>query len=132
MNLPVWREKLRAAVCEAQFRLNQRRAEFDQRSLEIQYEVIAAAQQVEESRKTAAIYSERLLPAGEQNVAAARSNYEVNKLSFIELALTQRQLIAMRERHIEAIVAFHRRAAELNRVTGGTALDAAAGAFHEH
>jgi outer membrane protein, heavy metal efflux system len=122
MNLPVWREKLRAAVCEAQFRLNQRRAEFEQRSLEIQYEVISAAQQVEESRKTVELYSLRLLPAAEQNVAAARSNYEVSKASFIDLALTQRQLIAMRERQIEAIIAYHRRVAELNRVTGGVVM----------
>jgi outer membrane protein TolC len=124
MNLPVYHEKLRAAVCEAQFRLNQRRAEFEQRALEIQYEVISAAQQVEESRKTVELYSERLLPAAEQNVAAARSNYEVNKASFIDLALTQRQLVALRERQIEATVAYHRRLAELNRVTGGMILQA--------
>jgi outer membrane protein TolC len=119
MNLPVYRQKLRAAVCEAQFRLKQRRAEFDQRSLEIQYEVISAAQQVEESRKTVELYVSRLLPAAEQNVAATRSNYEVNKANFIDLALTQRQLISMRERQTEAMVAYHRRLAELDRVTGG-------------
>src|SRR5207248_4601141 len=73
MNLPVYREKLRAAVCEAQFRLNQRRAEFDQRSLEIQHEVLSAAAQAEESSKTVELYAQRLLPVAEQNVAAARS-----------------------------------------------------------
>jgi outer membrane protein TolC len=119
MNLPVWRQKLQAAVCEAQFRLNQRRAEFEQRSLEIQYEVVSAAQQVEESRQIIELYSTRLLPAAEQNVAASRSNYEVNKASFIDLALTQRQLISLRERQLEANVTYHRRLAELNRVTGG-------------
>jgi cobalt-zinc-cadmium efflux system outer membrane protein len=122
MNLPIYREKLRAAVCEAQFRLNQRRAEFEQRSLNIQYEVVSAAQQVEESRKTVDLYDQRLLPVADQNVAAARANYEVGKLNFLELAQTQRQLIAIRERQIEAIVGYHRRAAELNRVTGGTAM----------
>jgi outer membrane protein TolC len=120
MNLPVYREKLRAAVCEAQFRLNQRRAEFDQRSLEIQYDVLSAAQQLEESRKTIELYAERLLPAAEQNVAAARTSYEFGKLNFLQLSQTQRQLIAMRERQIEAIVSYHRRAAELNRAMGGT------------
>jgi outer membrane protein, heavy metal efflux system len=122
MNLPVWREKLRAAVCEAQFRLNQRRAEFEQRSLEIQYEVISAVQQVEEGRKAVELYSQRLMPAAEQNVAAASANYQVNKLSFIELALSQRQLISIRERQIEAIIAYHRHAAELNRLAGGAVL----------
>jgi outer membrane protein TolC len=120
MNLPVYREKLRAAVCEAQFRLNQRRAEFEQRSREIQYEVLSAAQQVVESRQAVELYEQRLLPTAEQNVAAARSNYEVGKLNFLELAQTQRQLISLRERQLEAIIAYHRRTSELTRVVGGT------------
>ena len=85
MNLPVYRQKLRAAVCEAQFRLNQRRAEFDERALQIQYEVLSAAEQVEESRKTVELYSQRLIPAAEQNVAAARTSYDVGKLNFWSL-----------------------------------------------
>jgi outer membrane protein, heavy metal efflux system len=122
MNLPVYREKLRAAVCEAQFRLNQRRAEFDQRSLEIQHEVLSAAAQAEESRKTVELYAERLLPVAEQNVAAARANYEVGRLNFLQLAQTQRQLIMLRERQIEAVIAYQRRMAELNRALGGSAI----------
>jgi outer membrane protein, heavy metal efflux system len=119
MNLPIYREKLQAAVAEAQFRVNRRRAEFEQRSLEIQYEVVSAAQQVEESRKTVELYSQRLVPTADQNVAAANANYKVNKLNFIELAIAQRQLISMRERQVEALIVYHRRLAELNRVTGG-------------
>ena len=122
MNVPVYREKLRAAVSEAQFRLNQRRAEFEQRSRDIQYEVVSAAQQVEESRKTVELFAQSLMPIAEQNVAAARSNYEVNKLSFIDLAQAQRQLVMIRERQFEAIVAYQRRVAELDRVVGVRAL----------
>jgi outer membrane protein TolC len=115
----VYRQKLQAAVCEAQFRLNQRRAEFEQRSLEIQYEVIAAFQQVEESRRAVELYSRRLLPAAEQNVAAARANYESNKSTFTALAQAQRQLVTIHERQLEAIVGYHRRLAELERAAGG-------------
>jgi hypothetical protein len=39
-------------------------------------------------------------------------------MNFLQLAQTQRQLIAIRERQIEALVAYHRRAAELNRAIG--------------
>jgi outer membrane protein, heavy metal efflux system len=124
MNLPVYREKLQAAVCEAQFRLNQRRAEYDQRSLEIQYEVISDAQQVDESRQAVELFSERLIPAAEQNVAAARSNYEVGKLNFLELSVAQRQLIGLRERQVEATIAYHRRLAELRRAVGGSLVQA--------
>jgi outer membrane protein TolC len=124
-DLPIYREKLRAAVREAQFRVSQRRSEFDQQALEIQYEVNQAAQQVEESRRTVELYSQRLVPVTEQNVAAARANYENNKLSFLDLATAQRQLVTILERQLEATVALHRRLAELNRVVGVPSLRAA-------
>jgi outer membrane protein TolC len=118
MNLPVYRQKLEAAICEAQFRLNQRRAEFDQKALEIQYEVIAAAKQVEESRQTVEIYENQLIPTATQNVAAVRSNYLSAKASFLDLAQAQRQLVIMSERRLEATIAYHRRLAELDRAVG--------------
>jgi outer membrane protein TolC len=118
MNLPVYRQKLQAAICEAQFRLNQRRAEFDQKALEIQYEVIAAAKQVEESRQTVEIYENQLIPTATQNVAAVRTNYLVAKASFLDLAQAQRQLVMMSERRLEAAITYHRRLAELDRAVG--------------
>jgi outer membrane protein TolC len=118
MNLPIYREKTRAAVCEAQFRLAQRRAEFEQRSREIQYEVVSAAQQVEESEKAVELYARRLVPTAEQNVAAVGANYVVAKATFLDLAQARRQLVMIYERQLEAIVSYHRRLAELNRVVG--------------
>jgi cobalt-zinc-cadmium efflux system outer membrane protein len=120
--LPVYRQKLQAAICEAQFRLNQRRAEFDQKSLDIQYEVIAAAKQVEESRQTIAIYENQLIPTATQNVAAVRANYLASKASFLDLAQAQRQLVVMSERRLEAAITYHRRLAELDRAVGLPAL----------
>jgi outer membrane protein TolC len=118
VNVPIYREKLRAAVCEAQFRVAQRRAEFEQRSREIQYEVVSAAQQVEESQKTVDLYARRLVPTAEQNVAAVGSNYVVTKATFLDLAQARRQLVMIYERQLEAIVAYHRRLSELNRIVG--------------
>jgi len=120
MNLPVYREKLRAAICEAQFRLAQRRAEFEQRSLEIQYDVIAAAEQVEESRKTVELYAQQLIPIAAQNVEAVRANYTFAKATFIELAQARRQQAMLLERQLESIVTYHRRHAELDRAVGVT------------
>jgi outer membrane protein, heavy metal efflux system len=119
MNLPVYRHKLHAAVNEAQFRVNQRRAEYEQRITDIRYEVQAAYEQVQESRQVIELYTSKLLPAAEQNVAAARSNYEVNKSTFLDLAQAQRQLVATREQQQEALVTLHRRLAELRNAIGG-------------
>ena len=83
-------------------------------------QIVVTGTTVEESRKAVELYSQRLIPTAEQNVAAARTNYEVGKLNFLQLAQTQRQLITIRERQIESLISYHRRAAELWRVTGGS------------
>jgi outer membrane protein TolC len=119
VNLPVYRGKLNAAVNEAMFRLNQRRSEYEQRVLDIQYEVHSAYERLDESRKTVHLYAERIIPASEQNVAVARANYDVGKITFLGLAQAQRQLIELREKQQEAIADDHRRLAELERVLGG-------------
>lgn len=119
LNVPIYKGRLNAAVREAMFRLSQRRAEYNQKVLDVQYEVQTAYAQLEESRKSLALYSEKLLPFAGQNVDAARTNYDVGKDSFLDLALTQRQLIEVREKREVALVDYHRRLAELNRTTGG-------------
>jgi len=117
VDLPVYRDKLRAAVCEAQFRLAQRRAEFDARAQEIQYEVISAAEQVHESQQAIELF-ERLISTAELNVATTRANYQASAGTFLELAQSQRQAVGLREKQLEAIVTYHRRRAELDRAVG--------------
>jgi outer membrane protein, heavy metal efflux system len=116
INLPIYRGKLAAAANEAMFRLNQRRAEYEQRRLDIQYEVRSAFERTEEARLTAKLYADRLIPAAERTVAAARANYDVSKTTFLALAQTQRAFIELQEKQQQAIVDFHRRQAELERV----------------
>jgi len=117
VDLPVYREKLRAAVCEAQFRLAQRRAEFDARAQEIQYEVISAAEQVSETQKAIELF-QRLISTAELNVATTRANYQASRGTFLELSQAQRQFVALRERQLDAVVTYHRRLAELDRAIG--------------
>jgi len=118
MNVPIYRNKLQAAVCEAQFRLNQRQAEYQQRQLDVQYEVQAAYEAVQESRQAADLYASKFLPFAEQNLAAARSNYDVGNTTFLSLAQAQRQLIEVREKYQQALADYHRRRAELERAVG--------------
>jgi outer membrane protein TolC len=119
MNVPLYRRKLQAAVCEAQFRLSQRRAELQQRQLDIQYEVQAAYEAVQESQQAAELYAKKYLPFAEQNVEAARSNYDVGAGTFLSLAQAQRQLIEVRAKYQQTIADYHRRKAELERAVGG-------------
>jgi outer membrane protein TolC len=120
MNVPLYRSKLQAAVCEAQFRLSQRQAEYQQRQLDIQYEVQAAYEEVKESSQAAELYAKKFLPFAQQNLDAARSDYDVGKTTFLTLAQAQRQLIEVREKYQQTLADYHRRRAELDRAVGGS------------
>jgi outer membrane protein, heavy metal efflux system len=120
LNVPIYHGRLDAAVREARFTVSQRRAEYEQLALDIQYEVATASEQVEESRRILQLYSERIVPAAEQNIAAVRSNYDVNKSSFLDLATAQRKSVEIREKQEEALTTYHSRYAELTRAVGGT------------
>jgi outer membrane protein TolC len=119
MNMPIYRRKLNAAVSEAQFRVSQRQAEYQQKVADVRYEVQSAYEQVLEARRAVAIYVEKLLPVAAQNLDVARSNYDVGKSTFLNLLVAQQQLLSQREQYQQALAAYHSRLAELERVVGG-------------
>jgi outer membrane protein, heavy metal efflux system len=119
VNVPLYKGRLNAAVQEAVFRVRQRRAEYEQRRVDIQFEVASAYEELEDSRQSLQLYADKLIPAAEQNVAAARSNYDVSKATFLDLATAQRQLITLRVERETTLATYHKRLAELTRVTGG-------------
>lgn len=119
-NVPMYHRRLNAAVSESQFRLSQRRAEYRQRVLDIQYEVQSAYEQVEEARQTVELYHTSYLPLAEQNLTLARADYDVGKGTYLNLVMAQRQLFAVRDQHEQALTDYHRRMAELERVVGGS------------
>lgn len=119
MNVPIYRNRLDAAVREAQCSVSQRRSELEQRILDVQYEVAAAYERLEASRRMLELYDRQLLPAAEQNRNAARSNYDVSKTTYFELAAAQRQFISLREEREQTLAEYHARLAALNRAVGG-------------
>lgn len=118
-NLPVYRQKLNAAVCEAQYRWQRQRAEFEQLENDIRLEVQTAWEQVQESRQTLDLYEQKLLSTSEQYLEAARSNYQVGKATFLDIVQAQRQLVASREKQIEVKTMLAQRLNELERQLGG-------------
>jgi outer membrane protein TolC len=119
INVPIYKGRLNAGVREAIARLNKQRAEYEQRLIDVSYEVASAAALVEESRRTVEIYSDKLIPAALQNIAAASANYDVGKVGFLELANAQRQSIDLRRKQEESLATYHVRLAELTRAIGG-------------
>jgi hypothetical protein len=61
------------------------------------------------------LYAEELVSAAEQNLAVARANYDVNKSSFLDPAIAQRQLIELREKRHKVLASALRHRADLER-----------------
>lgn len=120
MNVPLYRDKRYAAVREAQWRLSQRRAEYEQRIDDINREVQAAYERFDEAQQTVGLYTDQILPAAQKNVASAFAAYETSGGDFLRLVAAQRQLIGLQERHQESIADYHRRRVELERVVGSS------------
>ncbi len=118
MNVPIYFGRLSAAVREAEDRVNQKLAEYNQKRVDIQYEVQLAYAELYESQQALKLYADRLVPLAEQNVSAAQSNYDVGKSSFLDLAAAQRQLIDIQEKHQESLAEYHQRVAEMERAIG--------------
>lgn len=118
MNVPLYRDKRYAAVREAQYRLSQRRAEYQQRIDDINREVQTAYEQFDEAQRTVVVYTSQILPAARKNVDSAFAAYESGRGDFLRLIAAQRQLIALQERFQESVANYHRRRVELERVVG--------------
>jgi outer membrane protein TolC len=118
MNVPIYHRKLSAGVCEARFRVAQRRAEYEQKLATVQFEVQNAHAQVDESLRTVELYATKILPTAERSVSVARSNYDVGKVNFLWLTETQRKYIELREQHQRALAELHSRIAALERAVG--------------
>jgi outer membrane protein TolC len=119
LNLPIQRDRRRAAVAEAVAKVTQRRAELEQRVDEIQNDVQASVARLNESRRVLQLYDGSILPAAQKNIESAQAGYVSGRVDLLRLIEAQRQLINYREKQYEAVADLHRRFAELERVLAG-------------
>ena len=83
----------------------------------------SACERVVESQRRVVLYRTKLVPAAEQNVEVARTNYNTSGMTSLEVAFVQRQLIDARERLLQAKVELQRRTAIVLRAAGGSLPD---------
>jgi outer membrane protein TolC len=118
LDVPLQRARREAAVREAAARLAQRRAEYQDRLDQVNYEVQAAYDRTVQQRQVIALYAQRILPAAKENMESARVNYTAGKVDFLRLIDAQRQYHAQREMYYAALADYQRRQAELDRAAG--------------
>lgn len=118
MNVPLYRERRRGAVAEAQARLDQRIAELAALADQVNLQVQEVYEQVLESEKSVRLYNETILPAARENVKAARTAYAAGSIPFLSLIEAQRNLVELRDNSYEELAEYYRRIATLERVMG--------------
>lgn len=118
VNLPK-RGRRRAAVAEARAKIAEKSAEFSRRMDEVRMEVTEAYEMARESEGAIRLYTERILPAAEENVKAAQSAYVAGQIPFMTLVEAERNLIELRDRSYEATAGYFKRRAALERALAG-------------
>ncbi|MEN8184124.1 MAG: TolC family protein [Myxococcota bacterium] len=124
LNLPLQRGRRRAAVNEAQARLEQVRSQRLAIEDDVRFGVQSGSDRLTEARHVERLFRDRLVPAARDQVDAARSGFETGRNSFLALIDAERNLRNVELGHEEALANLGRRQAvldrELGRVPGST------------
>ena len=118
INLPLDRSKRRAAEDAARARTMQAQWALTDKAAIIAGEVQHAYDRVEESHHVLTLYRERLLPLAEENLAAAKVDYQGGSGDFLSLLTTEKNLIQTRLQVEQALADVHRHLAALERAVG--------------
>jgi len=118
INLPLDQSKRRAAEDEARARSKRAEWTLSDQAAEVAGEVQRAYDRVAESRHVLALYRDRLLPLAEENLDAAKTDYQSGHGDFLTLVTTEKNLHQTQLQAEQALADLHRRLAELQRAVG--------------
>ena len=116
--MPLQLGRRKAAVEEAQARLEQARSQQLTIEDDVRLGVQSGADRLEEAGHVERLFRDRLVPAAHDQVAAARSGFETGRNSFLALIDAERNLLNVELGHEEALANLGRRHAELARALG--------------
>ena len=123
IELPLQREKRRAAVREAEARVAAAQSEKERIEDQIRSEVDQAYSAAIEARHVVELHLGRLIPAARDQVEAARAGFESGRNSFLAVIDGERNLRTAELQLVEATAALHQRLARLARATGRIPFD---------
>lgn len=118
LDLPVFRNRLRAAVAEAEAERDAVASRRESLVDQIATEVTTALARLEEAGHVVELYRSRLLPASRDQVAAARAGFESGRNSFLALIEAERSQRSVELAHHQALADANRARAELDRALG--------------
>jgi len=118
LNVPLQLGRRRAAIEEAEARLEGARSQQQAIETDVRLAVDVSIDRLGEARHVEHLFRDRLLPAARDQVAAARSGFESGRNSFLALIDAQRNLLDVELGYEEALADLGRRRAELDRSLG--------------
>ena len=132
INIPLDQSKRRAAESEARAKLKQAQWDNIDLSAKIEEEVQIAYDRVQESRHVLSLYRNQLLPLAEENLEAAKADYQAGSGDFLTLISAEKNLIQTQLQVEWALTDAHRQLAELERAVGQVEPLTAADQFGRH
>ena len=102
ITLPIWRDKIAAAIAGARDLEGASRARFSNERLTLTVEVAMKSYQYRESTRLLALLQNSLLPKAQQSLEVARAGYATGTTDFIDLIDAQRTLLEFRLAEVEA------------------------------
>ncbi len=112
--------KHQAARDEAEAELAHLDMEYKSKVSQVLGTVQRAYDRVRESAHVIALYRDRLLPLAEENLAAARADYEAGSGNFLDLITVEKNLMQTRLQLEQAWADYQRHVAALERAVGGS------------
>lgn len=102
VSLPIWRDKIAAAIARAQAQQQAAEARLDAEQIALAAELAVMSFAVRESRRDLELLEQQLLPKGRRSLEVARASYAGNRAGFLDVLDAQRQLLQFETSRIEA------------------------------
>jgi outer membrane protein TolC len=122
INVPIWRDKYRAEQREAMLRRGAFADQREEKRNGLEADAALALYYYEDAARKSSLYGDTLLPKAEQSLGVAQQAFEGGKAEFLTVVDAQRVLLEFRLALAKARADQGKRYAELQMLTGASAL----------
>ena len=118
LNFPLQLNRQKAAVREAQAKERHATARLEEQRAQVFFEVSQATENVRENAHVVQLYAASIVPTAEENLTAARSDYETGITDFLTLLTAEKALMLAELSYHQALANYHTGRTQLERAVG--------------
>lgn len=128
VSLPIYREKLRAGVAEAEAQLSSTQSAIESIRLQLRFRTQERLTQLRTTERVARLYAEGIVPQDRMSVEAALANYQTGKVPFIAVLEAMTTLYDDRTTHLRLLANHEQTLASLEEASLGASSAMVSGA----